>query len=523
MSQSRHQQSLPAPFPPIFCLAPLDVWWRFLTSPTPSISWKYLPRVGVGLLLSTIATVITLPERLAVGALLRVWRPRRAAPVIILGYYRSGTTFLQFLLDRDPALLSPKWNEALAPQGYVLSWTFLRYLLLPFLGGNRPQDNVSFGSDFPAEDDFALCNWAMASSLPSRHVVPDLEDTYKRFDNLNDLTAAEHSRWSWHQKALVDKMLLLHPRRRALLKSPCHTARIRHLIALFGPETRFIHITRHPHAVFRSNVALFDALDPIYHLQDPLSREELERRILADYLSTEAQFEADRSAIPAGMLAEVRLPDLQADPLGEVQRLYRELDLPLSDAAVEKMRLYLDAEKDYRGNKHAGWTDAEKARLEPALSSLTKQFESGPATLAKAPLSAPLILDPKTRIPRLLIGGLLAVLLSIAGAVAWGAAMAWFNRPCHPFWCWPIGVVVGLASRFLAVRGSPILGAISGVAACASLVLAAITAAWLSGVGSWTDWLSNPVGLPVWLFIPNIVFWWHVGGMSAWKTATRRW
>jgi hypothetical protein len=195
----------------------------------------------------------------------------------------------------------------------------------------------------------------------------------------------------------------------------------------------------------------------------------------------------------------------------------------LSDAAVEKMRLYLDAEKDYRGNKHAGWTDAEKARLEPALSSLTKQFESGPATLAKAPLSAPLILDPKTRIPRLLIGGLLAVLLSIAGAVAWGAAMAWFNRPCHPFWCWPIGVVVGLASRFLAVRGSPILGAIAGVAACASLVLAAMTAAWLSGVGSWTDWLSNPVGLPVWLFIPNIVFWWHVGGMSAWKTATRRW
>jgi hypothetical protein len=76
---------------------------------------------------------------------------------------------------------------------------------------------------------------------------------------------------------------------------------------------------------------------------------------------------------------------------------------------------------------------------------------------------------------------------------------------------------------FLAVRGSPVLGAIAAIAACASLFLAALTAEWLSGVGPWTDWLSRPVGLPAWLFIPNIVFWWHVGGMSAWKTATRRW
>lgn len=523
MSQPRFQQPIPAPFPPIFCLAPLDVWWRFLTAPTPTLSWKYVPRIAVGLILSAVATLITLPERLAIGVLLRVWRPRREAPVIILGYYRSGTTFLQFLLDRDPALVSPKWNEALAPQGYVLSWTLLRYLLLPFLGGNRPQDNVSFGSDFPAEDDFALCNWAMASSLPSRHVVPELESHYQRFDSLNHLSKAEYSRWAWHQQALVDKMLLLHPHRRALLKSPCHTARVKHLMALFGPQTRFIHITRHPHAVFRSNVALFDALDPIYHLQDPLSRDELERRILADYLATEAQFEADRSAIPPGMLAEVRLPDLQADPLGEVQRLYRELDLPLSNAAVERMRLYLDAEKDYRGNKHAGWTDAEKARLEPALATLTRQFESGPPTIAKVPITAPAILDPAVRYPRLLVGALLAAAVAMAGGVVWGSTMVWFDRPCHPFWCWPIGVIAGLASRFLSVRGSTLLGAFAAVAACGSLILAGVTAGWVSGVGPWTGWLSNPVGLPGWLFIPNIVFWWYVGGMSAWKTAIRRW
>ena len=523
VSQPRFRQPFPAPFPPIFCLAPLDVWLRFLTAPTPRIGVRYWPRVLVGLVLSTCATLITLPERLLVGALLRVWRPRRPAPVVILGYYRSGTTYLQFLLDRDPALVSPKWNQALAPQGYLVSWTFLRFLLLPFLGGNRPQDNVSFGSDFPAEDDFALCNWAMASSLPSRHVVPSLASHYQRFDHLDDLTPSEHARWAWHQRALADKLLLTRPGRRVLLKSPCHTARIRHLLALFGPETRFIYIARHPHAVFRSNMALFDALDPIYHLEDPVSGEELERRILADYLATEARYDADRALIPPGRLAEVRLPDLQADPIGEVRRIYRELDLALSDEALERMRLYLDGEKDYRGNKHAGWTEAEKARLEPLLAELTSRFEAGPSPRAKVAPESPSILAPEQRPRRLAAGVALALATGLLGSVLWGAAMAVFDRPCHPLWCWPIGVVAGLLARWPAGRGSWVLGVTAVLAACGSFLAAAMVASALTGIGPWTEWLANPVGLPPWLFAANVGFWWYTGGMSGWKLATRRW
>lgn len=523
VSQPRFRQPFPAPFPPIFCLAPIDVWARFLVAPRPPIGFRFWPRVLVGLLLSTCATLITLPERVAVGLLLRLWRPRRAAPVVILGYYRSGTTFLQFLLDRDPALVSPRWNQALAPQGYLVSWTFLRFLLLPFLGGNRPQDNVSFGSDFPAEDDFALCNWAMASSLPSRHVVPSLEAHYRRFDHLDDLSPEEHARWAWHQRALVDKLLLTRPGRRVLLKSPCHTARIRHLLALFGPDTRFVYISRHPHAVFRSNIALFDALDPIYHLEDPVSREELERRILTDYLATEARYDSDRSLIPSGRLAEVRLSDLQADPLGEVRRIYRELDLSLSEEALERMRLYLDGEKDYRGNKHAGWTEAEKARLEPPLAELTRRFEAGPPALPKVAPEPPAMLAPRQRVPRLMAGVAMALAAGLLGSVLWGGAMAFLDRPCHPLWCWPIGVVAGLLARRPAGRGSLILGAAAALASCGSFPVAAMLASAWADTGPWTEWLANPVGLPPWLFAANVGFWWYTGGMSAWKLATRRW
>ena len=43
-----------------------------------------------------------------------------------------------------------------APQGFLLSWTLLRFFLLPFLSRTRPQDNVAFAADIPAEDLLAL-------------------------------------------------------------------------------------------------------------------------------------------------------------------------------------------------------------------------------------------------------------------------------------------------------------------------------------------------------------------------------
>ena len=153
---------LPLPYPPFLGFAPLDVWLRFLTQPRPHIPLRYWPRVAVGLLFSLVITLLTLPERLV----LAVWfclrpRPKLPGPVVILGYYRSGTTHLQYLLSCDPRLYSPRWYQTLPPHGFLVSWNVFRYFMLPFVGGKRPQDDAAFGADVPAEDDFALANLAL--------------------------------------------------------------------------------------------------------------------------------------------------------------------------------------------------------------------------------------------------------------------------------------------------------------------------------------------------------------------------
>ncbi|MFM7538686.1 MAG: hypothetical protein ACKO9Z_03405, partial [Planctomycetota bacterium] len=78
-------------------------------------------------------------------------------------------------------------------------------------------------------------------------------------------------------------------------------------------------------------------------------------------------------------------------------------------------------------------------------------------------------------------------------------------------------------ARWPAGRGVPVLGLVAAMAACASFPAAAWMAAFLHGGSHWHEWLGNPVGLPEWLFAPNVAFWLYTGGMSGWKLATRRW
>src|SRR5262249_31602028 len=160
----------------------------------------------------------------------------------------SGTTLLQNLLACDPNLYSPHFAQVFAPQGFCLTWALLRWFILPFLPRTRPQDNVAFGPLVPGEDDFALNNGALASPMPGRTVAPQVHRFYDRFHDLKGLTPAERQRWSNYQLAFVRKLSLVAGKRRILLKTPAHTARIEPLLDLFREttEAKFIYISRHP-------------------------------------------------------------------------------------------------------------------------------------------------------------------------------------------------------------------------------------------------------------------------------------
>ena len=140
-----HRRLLPAfPQPHFMAFAPLDIWLRTLLRGRAilRISPRYWLRLVWCLFTSALGTILTLPERL-------IWslfpipqggdRTETDAPppasaltpptpqvLCILGYFRSGTTHLHYILSCDPANTTPRWYHCLAPQGWFFSWAFLR-------------------------------------------------------------------------------------------------------------------------------------------------------------------------------------------------------------------------------------------------------------------------------------------------------------------------------------------------------------------------------------------------------------
>ncbi|MFO0880623.1 MAG: sulfotransferase [Gemmataceae bacterium] len=444
---------------PFLAFAPLDVWYRLLFRPRAHIPARYLPRVIAGVIVSLVVTVLTLPERLLVGLWLRLRQKKQPGPVVILGYYRSGTTHLQFLMSRDPNLYSPRWTQTLSPQGFLVSWSLLNYFLLPFFPDKRPQDNAAFGTDIPAEDDFALANGDLVSSLIGRHVLPEHRDFYDRFHNLQQLTPEEYARWAACQRSFVRKIGLLAGQARVLLKTPSHTARVEDLMKLFADSdgVRFIHISRKPDSVFRSNVGLHRVLNGMYHLQEPLPEEEIERRIVDEYRATEDAYLEARSKVPAGHRAELRLEDLLADPVGQMKRLYQELGLPYTEEFEQRLLEYLDATKNYEQNAHRE-KDSEATRrlLEPVEPFRTTFGHDRPA-VAKQEVPLPRSLQPTERRHRLLTAAGKAVLAAGLSLVPWMGLTALVGLRLDGL-VWLAGIAIGMTAITTARRGTTALG-----------------------------------------------------------------
>ena len=374
------------PFPHIMSVAPFDGVLRVLRHSQGRIPPAYWPRLLLLLLLSAINTIASLPERVISNVWLRFWPPpieRHNAPVFVLGYFRSGTTFLQNLMAADQSLASPSWPQVLAPQTFVLGWTLLRYLFVPLLPLTRLEAVAPMGAGHPGEDDFALNSMGGMSILAGRAILPQSQAFFNRFHDLDALSVDELDRWRSHQLWFVQKLALVAGGRRLLLKSPSHTARVRYLLDLF-PGAKFVHISRRPEVVLQSNLLLARELQRAFALQPPLSDDEQGEIIASEYLATELHYLEDRARIPAGDLAEVRLQDLIADPMLEMRRIYHELNLPFSSGCEERMAQVVARFGGPAANRHPEMTKKQKA-LVARLAPLATIFGHEPAPDRIAP------------------------------------------------------------------------------------------------------------------------------------------
>lgn len=260
-------------------------------------------------------------------------------PIFVVGHWRSGTTLMHELMSLDPNLAYPTNYDAFVPTHSIIS----RWMLLPvfkvLMPRKRPMDNMALGALSPQEDDFAILS--LNGPTPYRKIAfpAGVRQVQRTLDPAN-LSADELD----EVKKLLTyfyEVLTIQYGKRLVLKSPPHTGRLK-LLAEWFPGAKFVHLARHPHKLVPSTCRLWKSL---YHLQ-AFQIVKMNEDQLLDYVCEckdllYKPYFRDRGELTALQLIEVRFEDFVTDPISELERVYRQLQLDGFEALRPRAEAYL--------------------------------------------------------------------------------------------------------------------------------------------------------------------------------------
>jgi hypothetical protein len=282
-------------------------------------------------------------------------------PVFILGHPRSGTTFLQYVLSKDPNFAFCSTAEGLMPNIFLTAGGFAKKILDMFMPDTRPQDNVKAGADLPVEEEFAMGSMSNTSWVHGLYFPKNIYKCFDQYVTFGDGDAAVKAHWKKHFDMLLKKFSVRYPDKSLLLKSPANTGRLKELYELY-PNARFIHIYRNPFKVYPSNERLYEKILPIIGFQK-VDGEFMKAHILYAYEKMYTKYLSDRLLIPASQLVEISYEDFISDPVQKTKHIYQHLSLGSFEEALPFFRKELERNADYTPNTYSGLEAATKEKI----------------------------------------------------------------------------------------------------------------------------------------------------------------
>jgi len=331
-------------------------WLRLLRENGFEIDLSCWPRGAVVAAASVFNSMGAVMERMLLGS---SHPPASQPPLFILGHWRSGTTHLHNLLACDEQFIAPTLYQVLFPHTFRLTEKLVARVLSALLAGRREFDNVQVAFNLPNEDEFATCLLSARSPYMSL-AFPRRRAHYRRFLTFQDASREDISSWQSALATFVGKFTL-GTGRQPLLKSPPHTGRIGLLLEIF-PDARFLHVHRHPYAVFQSRREQILGKHVQHHLQVACEND-VEEETIAVYREMHEAFFRERALIPAGHCYELDYDDLVREPVGQLRAAYDALALDGFERMEAHVRQYLGSTAGYARNVYPEISDAMRQRL----------------------------------------------------------------------------------------------------------------------------------------------------------------
>jgi len=280
------------------------------------------------------------------------------APIFMVGHARSGTTLTHRLMSQDKGrfssfLLYECFFPSLLQKKLIrLGIEFDRRFLAAFLAKRvaaweerrygKFRHMHSMGLMVPEEDDISLY-YSMASGywITKMPYMGDLD-----FYHMNEWPESKRRRYNDFSRECVRRQLYLNgPDKIHIAKNPLWSGRVASLLESF-PDAKFIVNVRDPRDTIPSLLKLVRAGWKQLGWEE--ERQARCLRILADQSWHSYRHPLETlEAHPETKGAVVDYRDLTSDPAAAIERLYQDLDLPMSDAFREQL-----AQEGKRERKH---------------------------------------------------------------------------------------------------------------------------------------------------------------------------
>jgi len=269
------------------------------------------------------------------------------SPVFVLGHWRSGTTYLQFLLSQDPKFIYHSKYQTFFPGIYKTTGPILKKSADAFLRtfnivrAWRKNISINMDLDSPSETEAAAINLISPVTYHWAHIYPKKWRTYfNKFLFMEGLSSKEWQLWKQTMLGINSKLIKNKQEKRLLVKNPGDTGRIEHILKLY-PNAKFVFIHRNPYEVFYSNKKLWHNILRTVSLQS-VSKEELDGIILKLYKKLHQTYLDQKEKLRENQLAEVKYEHLKHRPIVELERIYDKIDLPGFKAAKPHFTAFME-------------------------------------------------------------------------------------------------------------------------------------------------------------------------------------
>jgi len=319
----------------------LGMFWKY----RKQIEWRFYPKCFVLTFMILLFTPLIWWERFRWDKKIRETKVK--APIFILGHQRSGTTYLHYLLGRDPQFGFLSVKESFMPWLYLSFEKMLQRMLGNKMPSKRPMDNLRLSVDMPTEPEYSIGNMTWASMLPGYYFPKMLHWAFRQFVMFDDKEAQKA--WQESLKYFMQKLSLHHECKQLIIKAPENLSRVESILEVF-PDAKFIHIYRDPYRVYFSTERLYSITLPMVALQH-WTQNVVDDFILTSYREMFLKYFESRIKIPEGNLVEVKYEDFIGNEMNTLREVYKTLGLEF-EAAAPHIQSEVKSYEGYQTNKY---------------------------------------------------------------------------------------------------------------------------------------------------------------------------